>query len=338
VKRSGFGPRKSVLRRGVLQRGAAQTRASAEPTIKQKTTIRQLKPGEPLPPGPPKRYKAGHGYIRLRWKIAPRQYVETYEHRLDGDHVTTAEHVHHKNRRRDDNRPDNLKPLSAAEHAEHHTEEYHRRAHRMAKLYEEGWSTVELSRKFRISTTCVYRRLVDVGVTMRSAEERRAEVPPEQAAEMYMAGRSITSLARQYRMDSGRITKLIRAGGGVIRKPGRPKAHPVQTENAVRLIVRERSGGRCEVCGFAKATNFQHRKAVAHGGPWDAANGLDVCGHGNLTGCHGRIHQCPTEAYENGWSVRSGHSYSATPVRLAVHGLAYLDSTGGVRPVDEAAA
>lgn len=83
-------------------------------------SITQLPPGAPLPDGMPRRYRAHNGYIRLRWYLGPGRYVETYEHRVEGDHVTTAEHVHHINHDKSDNSPANLRYLTAEEHAEHH--------------------------------------------------------------------------------------------------------------------------------------------------------------------------------------------------------------------------
>ncbi|MGE0300918.1 MAG: hypothetical protein AB7R99_29945, partial [Pseudonocardia sp.] len=87
-------------------------------------------------------------------------------------------------------------------------------------------------------------------------------------------------------------------------------------ERRARQLVTARSGGVCEVCGVAPAREFQHRKARVHGGAWSADNGLHVCGHGNVTGCHGLIHQHPALAYDRdrGWSVQSGHDPATTPV------------------------
>lgn len=100
--------------------------------------------------------------------------------------------------------------------------------------------------------------------------------------------------------------------------PGKSSVNPIkpkrqrseEEEEQARGAVDARSGGDCEVqiegvCQ-GRAREFQHRLAKVHGGPWTASNGLAVCGHGNVDGCHGYIHQHPRESYEKGWSVRSG--------------------------------
>lgn len=98
-------------------------------------------------------------------------------------------------------------------------------------------------------------------------------------------------------------------------------------EKEARRLVRERSGGVCEICGEQKATNFQHRKPKAHAGAWSASNGLDVCGMGNAFGCHGYLHQNPDMACENGWSVKSWDDESQVPV-LTVQGWVFLGDEG----------
>lgn len=97
-------------------------------------------------------------------------------------------------------------------------------------------------------------------------------------------------------------------------------------EKDARLLVRQRSGGICEVCGVRPATNFQHRKNRSQGGTWSAANGLDVCGSGT-TGCHGAIHHSPKNAYAAGWSVHSTGDEATVPVKTH-YGLVLLDNNG----------
>lgn len=107
-------------------------------------------------------------------------------------------------------------------------------------------------------------------------------------------------------------------------------------ERECRDIVHQRSGGDCEiriagVC-LGRATNFQHRLAKKHGGRFLPSNGLDVCGHGNLSGCHGYIHQNPKLAVERGWTVPSWGDPATTPAEVWMWGhmqaAALLDDAG----------
>lgn len=102
-------------------------------------------------------------------------------------------------------------------------------------------------------------------------------------------------------------------------------------EKLARRLVRERSGGDCEirvprVC-LGRATNFQHRRAQKHAGLWTPSNGLDVCGMGNVSGCHGYIHQNPNVAVVNGWTVKSWDDWRMKSVQLW-SGERWLDDTG----------
>jgi hypothetical protein len=87
----------------------------------------------------------------------------------------------------------------------------------------------------------------------------------------------------------------------------------------------------CEVCGSARATNYQHRKGKAHCSAyelWAPSNGLDVCGHGNASGCHGLIHTNPRAAKRNGWTVPSWGDPRTTPVFVRSERV-LLDDEGG---------
>jgi len=79
-------------------------------------------------------------------------------------------------------------------------------------------------------------------------------------------------------------------------------------EKRTRALVRERSGGICElgipgVC-LGAATNISHRQAKGQGGPWTAANCMDSCGSGT-TGCHGWVEANPIEAASRGLRIAS---------------------------------
>lgn len=142
------------------------------------------------------------------------------------------------------------------------------------------------------------------------------------------------SLSRSSPLAAGQGPKRVE----FVAKPKRRKPGEDAAEKQARVLVRARSGGICEVCGRQPSREFQHRKAQVHGGEYSAVNGLDVCGHGNYDGCHGHIHQHPAIAYEQGWSVRSGHDPATRPVWLAGRGLVLLRADGSVTPYNREAA
>lgn len=124
------------------------------------------------------------------------------------------------------------------------------------------------------------------------------------------------------------------------RKPMKQWRPPSKTPEEIdaRGKVDTRSGGMCEaaIAGACQgqAREFQHRKAKGQLGEWTASNGLAVCGHGNAAGCHGYIHQHPTESYRNGWSVRSTGDPLLQPVLYRGRWV-LLDNNGGVIPVEK---
>lgn len=95
-------------------------------------------------------------------------------------------------------------------------------------------------------------------------------------------------------------------------------------ERRARLIVRERSGGVCEACGMARATDWAHRVAEGQGGPWCPSNGLHLC-HPDHMWCHAN----PQEARARGWMLHSGDDPQMTPARLT-YGWALLHADGTV--------
>jgi hypothetical protein len=161
--------------------------------------IRQLGDDEPIPSGAPKRYKNDSGYIRLRWLVSPNHYVEAYEHRIVMGRPKGME-VHHKNRIKTDNRPENLMVLTKEQHAllhasenrpdydsrlrkrdgirdwEHfkrHVREQTREAERefkylkMRELYERGYSTIQIGEIFNCDPSNVSIHLRQVETNMR---------------------------------------------------------------------------------------------------------------------------------------------------------------------------
>ncbi len=141
--------------------------------------------------------------------------------------------------------------------------------------------------------------------------------------------RSSNPLVSHSELTRSPIARKIRTHEEV-RAARRPLVSP--EERRARKLVRKRSGGTCERCGRAQATNWHHRVAKGRGGSWCPSNGLDLCGSGT-TGCHGEVTVSPALAYERGWSVRTGHDPAAIPVWLANRGWHLLRADGSTTPV-----
>jgi len=330
-------------------------------------SIRTLRRDEEVPNEEPRRYRSGSGYIRLRWKVSTNNYVEEYEHRIVAGRPPEWMHVHHLNGDKTDNRLENLQVMTPTEHQQLHAKTrvyksgrepgkgtywpYRGRAAkekaenriareaeraagvaRMRELYESGKSLPQVAEIVGIHHTNVYQRLKKAGVRFRTTSDYANPVEAAEVVEKYQAGRSQQSLAAEYRVTAQRIKDLLVEAGCPIRRPGRPKAHPRMAENSARLLVRQRSGGVCERCGSAKATEWHHRRNRSQGGPWSASNGLDLCSQD-----HRWITEHPDEACAKGLSVKSWDDETTIPVRT-VHGLVLLDDEGSWKEVSDATA
>ena len=99
----------------------------------------------------------------------------------------------------------------------------------------------------------------------------------------------------------------------MIRPKYEAETKPTAAESkAAYASVAGRSGGVCEGCGMAPATNMHHRKFRSAGGRDTAANLLHLCGMGNTSGCHGIAHGALK--MQNGWSVAPWNDPALVPV------------------------
>lgn len=102
--------------------------------------------------------------------------------------------------------------------------------------------------------------------------------------------------------------------------PDPSSADRPMSEARCRRIVRERSGGSCEigiprVC-LGKAHSASHRVPRSHGGEWTPANILDACGDG-VRGCHGYCESHPHAAHALGrWRLWTNEDPATTPVKI----------------------
>lgn len=173
--------------------------------------IRYLRPGELVPTHTPLRYVTTHGYVALRWKVGPRQYVEVYEHRVTAGRVTTAEHVHHINHDKTDNRAENLQPMTAAEHHLQHAGPNPAACERM---YLDGMNTVEIARELGINPATVSRTLKRRGIQTRPANIRRITViDDDRLRRLYDAGLSAGRIADVMQIERHVIDRRFRQLG-----------------------------------------------------------------------------------------------------------------------------
>lgn len=159
--------------------------------------IRSLRSGDPIPTGPARRYTSGEGYVRLRWRVGPRLLLETYEHRVRDGVIVDDEHVHHLNHQPADNRPENLKGMTAREHADLHANDKRAPWERIARMYEAGLTQPQIADELGVNSSTVSRALSKVGVKARPTRSRFPIPPERKVRAAYGESTSAVDLARR---------------------------------------------------------------------------------------------------------------------------------------------
>lgn len=95
-------------------------------------------------------------------------------------------------------------------------------------------------------------------------------------------------------------------------------------EATARRLLRTRSGGLCEGCARAEASEWAHR-VRRNVGPWCPTNGLDLC-----RACHSWAHLHPRGARLKGWLLRATDDPGLEPVFMARWGYVLLTHDGGL--------
>lgn len=98
----------------------------------------------------------------------------------------------------------------------------------------------------------------------------------------------------------------------------------------IRSIIRRRSDGWCEKCGFSRAEHFHHRRPRGMGSTRrpesnQPANGLHICAD-----CHVAVEMQRVKAHKHGWLVNQTCDPATIPVYYR-GGWVLLDDLGNVR-------
>lgn len=101
------------------------------------------------------------------------------------------------------------------------------------------------------------------------------------------------------------------------------KTRKLEPMAEARPVVEQRSGGMCERCGAARATDKHHRQLRRHG-DHKPANLVDLC-----RACHNWVHANVAAARLAGWILGSWQNARRVKVTHAVFGRVFLDDEGG---------
>lgn len=254
-----------------------------------RTRIRQLAPSEPDPAGEPRRYENADGYVRLRWKVAPGEYLERYERTEAGTLTRTRP-------------PKPQKRIDVA---------------RAARLYAEGKTLPEVAAIVGCDHGALSRALRRHGVQARPPNSYHHPEPDTgEVVRLYTEGLGLRDVARKLATSTEKVRRVLLQEGVTVRQRRRADRQLSVYEaefRRARPLVRARSGGRCEAqaspaCS-GQATHVHHRKLRSQGGTNDLGNLLDTC-----LWCHGAIHGRVAASLERGLLVASW----ADPADVAV--------------------
>lgn len=152
----------------------------------------------------------------MRWYAEGK---EMLEHRWVIDAFPELE-VHHRNRDRQDNRPENLVALT---HADHRVEHHKVPIETIARLYAEGLSTITVGMRVGMAPSQVMRRLRSAGIPRRSSGvARRRDVDEAEILRRHDAGERATPIGVSMGFGREIVARVLRENGRTPHRPGRP--------------------------------------------------------------------------------------------------------------------
>lgn len=120
-------------------------------------------------------------------------------------------------------------------------------------------------------------------------------MPAEHLDSIVAAGRAVADYVRRARLTEPAPVKRTRRGSG--------KRHESPELSASRLIVKSRSGGRCEIVHLGCTgwvEHVHHRRRRSQGGTDDPDNLLGLCRI-----AHEFVHANPELSFQRGWLLHA---------------------------------